>query len=373
MKNLKSSFLLALLLLSSLSSLQTHAMAQLPARALLSNFFSPQFIRKYTLPTVAGICALGAVYALFFERTPFTPRTDTTQPPCLWWKRNDCWVETALHMLFAMPEVYDGLKAGTITINPDASVQKRKLIETLIPLLAWERGEQIPTQIDGQPYAADKHRYDLTYDSNGAAYSDKFYRAACAATEVERGDFGTADELLETILYTLYEPHSHIISTRHSILIAIALGRNIHKSVLQNSFVGMPNDLTTEEHPQYIFLRKSDFSRTMLFNPLQEISIEKPHPGAPRTTYRLVASAHNLHNSHWIAYTQNHREEGSPWYRCYGMNSQPNKIDTADKTFKNFTKQLKGVTKKVTVKIENKEKITEQHDQAVLFVYKKIT
>ncbi|KKR96946.1 MAG: hypothetical protein UU47_C0004G0001 [candidate division TM6 bacterium GW2011_GWE2_41_16] len=247
-------------------------------------------------------------------------RPNKHQPPNLRHGQNDCWVNTSLQFLLAMPELYDGLVSNSIQLEPPVQLDsteiinqihtepesiEEKMFQTLACMYAWNQEKTLPAEFAGKPYPRDiciqQNLIDISGDQK--IRCEQFYTNIidwikhnhleddiiaynslwAQTTRLAYGQPGRAHRLITHMLAPIGRQNSLFIQLNPSINSTgeyfVLSNKPAPLYMLSENFAGMaPTAQTNTQHQQY----------------------------------DLVAAGVNLHEQHWIAYVY----KNNSWYSC---------------------------------------------------------
>ncbi|KKR96947.1 MAG: hypothetical protein UU47_C0004G0002 [candidate division TM6 bacterium GW2011_GWE2_41_16] len=342
------------------------------------------------------------------------PRPNPNQPPALLQCGTNCFINTALQLFFAMPELYEGLKNGTITIYPRilettgpklAQEQVSRInnfFENLVPLLVWEQGKPLPVQLGTTPFPAQKHLRDIDVSPAGIAHSASFNQATRALTN--EPEFGNATQLIRTSLNNLKDssftfsffpngraPTKFFPDTFDETKLAPYEDLSIYTynpveganyTVSQfiqartDNYINQNRAYAAQENlpvppsahlPRYIIFDKlSTIIDNVRHDNIKDIDLEiditNPDTPAEKARYQLVAAEVNLHNIHWIAYVL----KNDTWYLCddYKYDGQKNSVEPITLSSPQYQTMINRFTG---------QRKSSGLDMGYLFIYKRIS
>jgi len=246
----------------------------------------------------------------------------TAKPPFLKHDNNSCWNDSAVWLLYNIPELVDELIENKISYEKENNFDVLFLADLLEAMRNQEKAD------DENKNNKTKKELDKTIKDAQKMFHQN---VACPLTETTHGDFGDAGLLFTTIIKKI-PFYKDIISGYVSFSGSRTLTSK-KTDIYKEYYNDKENILSINAPEKYLYLQSAHYA----FDKDKKIETvltftEVDDDGKPtgnKHRYEFIGMILGG-GGHATAYIKNQREKGNPWYYCNDMGGTIKKADTKD-------------------------------------------
>jgi len=226
-------------------------------------------------------------------------------PPYFKWAKNDCWLEVSMQLLYNILELVDYVlkNEASIVKQLDSDRKMQKLVPAFTRLVRQIQTTKQPD--DG--WSLDEAHTAYGWDNRpGRPFFDEFMGCAGVYEQWKK---------LQVVLMWDDEKMKYDLAAGQAGLMI---------PDLKDSLVQQLRIVEIKKLAPYFFI---ELAGRVPGDAMADIPLRLEMGGYAFELITVVINGGAYGTSHYWTYVKDQREKGHPWYRCFGLNNKPKKVD----------------------------------------------